>query len=116
MSTSMNAQNVQPETSVVQQHAEFHELSAIPGVRIGVSCVSTDVAMLGESTTSWAFASAGRKSGGGGGFLPYGTPFGVGDEVHISLLSKACLCCCAVPVHVCAGALCGLEGCAFFVL
>lgn len=56
----------------------------MPGARFGVSSVATNVAMLGQSATSWAFASSGRKCGGGGGFLPFGAPFGIGDEVTYS--------------------------------
>ena len=46
---------------------------------------ATDVAMLGDSTSSWAYSSDGKKCGDGGGFLPYAIRYGVGDEVAIKI-------------------------------
>lgn len=90
-------QELPPAAAAAATLAAIPELDAAPGVRVGVSCASTDVAMLGESATSWAYSSLGKKCGGGGGFLPYGVRFGVGDEV-ISLFHM-CVACSATPVR-----------------
>lgn len=49
---------------------------------VGVSFGDTDVDLLGEVPGSWSYSSSGSKQTGGCRPVPYGLPFGVGNEVR----------------------------------